>query len=122
MSIIVTDSKSVHLHNHQTELDWLFSTFLYSILGKEGDFSAMMKSSLRSIPFFEYAINDLHMCFLDRNWEQDQSHFDSFLTNYLSALNPISFLLSPEGTVICRSTYEKSQRYATNMSRPVLEV
>ena len=118
----MTGSKSVYLHNHQTEWDWLFSSFLYSIFGKEGDFSAMMKSSLRSIPLFGYAIKDLHMCFLDRNWERDQLPFDSFLTDYLTSLNPISFLLSPEGTVYCRSTYERSQRYAKNAGRPVLEV
>lgn len=115
-------SKSIFLHNHQTELDWLISSFFYSIFNKEGDFSAVMKGSLRSIPVFGYAIQDIHMCLLDRNWENDRSHFDSFLTDYLASLKPISCLMCPEGTTFARSTYESSQRYAKKSGRPVLEV
>lgn len=89
---------------------------------REGDFSAIMKGSLGSIPVFGYAVRDANMCLLDRNWEKDRATFDNYLDGFISAKNPVLSLLYPEGTTYARSTYESSHRFAKKTGRPVLEV
>ena len=81
-----------------------------------------MKGDLGSIPVFGYAMRDVNMCMLARDWERDRTSFDNYLDAFISAKNPIMCLLYPEGTTYAGSTYATSQRYATKMGRPVLEV
>lgn len=75
-----------------------------------------------SIPVIGYAIRDVNMCFLDRNWEKDRHNLDTFIANFISAASPISVLLCPEGTTLTQESYERSQRYAKKVDRPCLEV
>lgn len=75
-----------------------------------------------SIPVIGYAIRDVNMCFLDRNWEKDRHNLDTFISNFISAASPISVLLCPEGTTLTQESYERSQRYAKKVDRPCLEV
>lgn len=81
-----------------------------------------MKCHPSSIPVIGYAIRDVNMCFLDRNWEKDRHNLDVFIENFISAASPISVLLCPEGTTLTQETYERSQRYAKKVDRPCLEV
>ena len=81
-----------------------------------------MKCYPSSIPVIGYAIRDVNMCFLDRNWEKDRHNLDVFIENFISAASPISVLLCPEGTTLTQETYERSQRYAKKVDRPCLEV
>ena len=69
-----------------------------------------------------YAIREVQMCFLDRNWDSDRHNLDVYIKNFISAENPISVLLCPEGTTLTQESYQRSQRYAKKVDRPCLEV
>ena len=47
-----------------------------------------MKCHPSSIPVIGYAIRDVNMCFLDRNWEKDRHNLDVFIENFISAASP----------------------------------
>ena len=102
------------------------------MFGKETDFSAIMKGSLRfafiylfmfsKIPILGYVVQDLNMCLLDRNWETDQAHFRTFLERFTTHPCGECVFLCPEGTTRTAKNISKSKAFATKTNRPQFDV
>ncbi|XP_051471288.1 lysocardiolipin acyltransferase 1 isoform X3 [Apus apus] len=94
----VPGERSVIIMNHRTRMDWMFlwSCLLrYSYLRLE---KICLKSSLKSIPGFGWAMQVAAFVFIRRKWENDKSHFEKMLDYFCDIKEPLQLLIFPEGT------------------------
>ncbi|XP_065883562.1 lysocardiolipin acyltransferase 1-like isoform X3 [Dysidea avara] len=106
------------LMNHRTHLDWLF---LWSVVSRYGNlycWKAVMKSSLKHIPLYGWALQyGLHV-FINRVWSDDQTELQSKLQIYNTYDLPLQLLLFPGGGDLTLKTKSCSDSYADSKGYP----
>ncbi|RMC12311.1 hypothetical protein DUI87_09824 [Hirundo rustica rustica] len=94
----VPGERSVIIMNHRTRMDWMFlwnCLLRYSYLRLE---KICLKSSLKSIPGFGWAMQVAAFIFIQRKWEDDKNHFEKMLDYFCDIREPLQLLIFPEGT------------------------
>jgi lysocardiolipin and lysophospholipid acyltransferase len=115
---------NVIVMNHRTRLDWfyLWMTFLHttcSPLSVGRVFKIVLKSSLRHLPGFGWAMQASRFLFLDRNWEKDKLHLTDSLNNIAFHAHPHSILIFPEGTDFEPKSLASSHSFAKKNNLPL---
>ncbi|XP_032071415.1 lysocardiolipin acyltransferase 1 isoform X3 [Thamnophis elegans] len=98
--------------NHRTRMDWMFlwSCLLrYSYLRLE---KICLKSSLKVIPGFGWAMQVAAFIFIQRKWEEDKHHFGNMLDYFCDIHEPLQLLIFPEGTDLTDETKARSDKFA----------
>ncbi|XP_072404805.1 lysocardiolipin acyltransferase 1-like [Chiloscyllium punctatum] len=99
----VPGERSVIIMNHRTRLDWMYMwncLLRYSYLRME---KICLKSSLKSIPGFGWAMQMSAFIFVRRNWGEDQQHLSLILDYLCDIKHPLQLLMFPEGTDLTES-------------------
>ncbi|KAF4800463.1 hypothetical protein TURU_044455 [Turdus rufiventris] len=108
----VPGERSVIIMNHRTRMDWMFlwnCLLRYSYLRLE---KICLKSSLKSIPGFGWAMQVAAFVFIQRKWEDDKSHFENMLDYFCDIREPLQLLIFPEGTDLTANTKARSNEFA----------
>ncbi|NXJ49438.1 LCLT1 acyltransferase, partial [Spizaetus tyrannus] len=108
----VPGERSVIIMNHRTRMDWMFlwnCLLRYSYLRLE---KICLKSSLKSIPGFGWAMQVAAFVFIQRKWEDDKSHFEKMLDYFCDIREPLQLLIFPEGTDLTANTKARSNEFA----------
>lgn len=112
----IPGERSVIIMNHRTRLDWMFlwnCLLRYSYLRLE---KICLKSSLKSVPGFGWAMQVASFIFIRRKWEEDRSHFESMLDYFCDIKEPLQLLFFPEGTDLTENTKSRSHDFAEKNS------
>ncbi|XP_043367582.1 lysocardiolipin acyltransferase 1 isoform X3 [Dermochelys coriacea] len=94
----IPGERSVIIMNHRTRMDWMFlwnCLLRYSYLRLE---KICLKSSLKSVPGFGWAMQVAAFIFIQRKWEDDKNHFENMLDYFCDIREPLQLLIFPEGT------------------------
>nr|XP_014353287.1 PREDICTED: lysocardiolipin acyltransferase 1 isoform X2 [Latimeria chalumnae] len=94
----IPGERSVIIMNHRTRLDWMFlwnCLLRYSYLRLE---KICLKSALKSVPGFGWAMQVASFIFIQRKWEEDKRHFEAMLDYFCDIKEPLQLLIFPEGT------------------------
>ncbi|KAH0509717.1 Lysocardiolipin acyltransferase 1 [Microtus ochrogaster] len=94
----VPGERSVIIMNHRTRVDWMFlwnCLMRYSYLRLE---KICLKSSLKSVPGFGWAMQVAAFIFIHRKWKDDKSHFEDMIDYFCDIHEPLQLLIFPEGT------------------------
>ncbi|XP_065445419.1 lysocardiolipin acyltransferase 1 isoform X10 [Chrysemys picta bellii] len=94
----IPGERSVIIMNHRTRMDWMFlwnCLLRYSYLRLE---KICLKSSLKSVPGFGWAMQVAAFIFIQRKWEDDKNHFENMLDYFCDIHEPLQLLIFPEGT------------------------
>ncbi|KAM4693187.1 lysocardiolipin acyltransferase 1 isoform 1-T2 [Discoglossus pictus] len=108
----IPGERSVIIMNHRTRLDWMFlwSCLLrYSYLRLE---KICLKSSLKAVPGFGWAMQVAAFIFIRRKWEEDKNHFEHMLDYFCDIKEPLQLLIFPEGTDLTENTKARSDEFA----------
>ncbi|XP_053315799.1 lysocardiolipin acyltransferase 1 [Spea bombifrons] len=108
----IPGERSVIIMNHRTRLDWMFlwnCLLRYSYLRLE---KICLKSSLKSVPGFGWAMQVAAFIFIRRKWEEDKSHFEAMLDYFCDIKEPLQLLIFPEGTDLTENTKARSDDFA----------
>ncbi|KAM6459945.1 lysocardiolipin acyltransferase 1 [Liasis olivaceus] len=108
----IPEERSVIIMNHRTRMDWMFlwSCLLrYSYLRLE---KICLKSSLKGIPGFGWAMQVAAFIFIQRKWEEDKHHFEKMLDYFCDIHEPLQLLIFPEGTDLTDETKARSDTFA----------
>uniref|UniRef100_A0A8D0GFX9 Lysocardiolipin acyltransferase 1 n=1 Tax=Sphenodon punctatus TaxID=8508 RepID=A0A8D0GFX9_SPHPU len=108
----IPGERSVIIMNHRTRMDWMFlwnCLIRYSYLRLE---KICLKSSLKSIPGFGWAMQVAAFIFIHRRWEDDKNHFEKMLDYFCDIHEPLQLLIFPEGTDLTANTKTRSNEYA----------
>ncbi|XP_032071417.1 lysocardiolipin acyltransferase 1 isoform X5 [Thamnophis elegans] len=108
----IPGERSVIIMNHRTRMDWMFlwSCLLrYSYLRLE---KICLKSSLKVIPGFGWAMQVAAFIFIQRKWEEDKHHFGNMLDYFCDIHEPLQLLIFPEGTDLTDETKARSDKFA----------
>ncbi|XP_078255073.1 lysocardiolipin acyltransferase 1 [Rhinoraja longicauda] len=117
----VPGESSVIIMNHRTRLDWMYlwnCLLRYSYLRME---KICLKSSLKTIPGFGWAMQVAAFIFIERQWERDQDHLKAMLDYFSDGRQPLQLLMFPEGTDLTTSTRVKSDEFAESRALPKYE-
>jgi len=109
-----TDRTSLILCNHRSRIDWMYIWVLVARFGTSASLKIALKDSLRSVPFFGWAMQAFLFIFLSRrDREHDLTALREGLRYAVHTLRePTTFLLFPEGTDLSPSSLEKSKAWA----------
>ncbi|XP_027706324.1 lysocardiolipin acyltransferase 1 [Vombatus ursinus] len=108
----VPGERSVIIMNHRTRMDWMFlwnCLLRYSYLRLE---KICLKSSLKSVPGFGWAMQAAAYIFIHRRWKDDKSHFENMLNYFCDIQEPLQLLIFPEGTDLTENSKAKSNEFA----------
>ncbi|XP_044145380.1 lysocardiolipin acyltransferase 1 isoform X1 [Bufo gargarizans] len=108
----IPGERSVIIMNHRTRLDWMFlwnCLLRYSYLRLE---KICLKSSLKAVPGFGWAMQVAAFIFIRRKWEEDKSHFEAMLDYFCDIKEPLQLLIFPEGTDLTENTKARSHEFA----------
>ncbi|XP_048365691.1 lysocardiolipin acyltransferase 1 [Sphaerodactylus townsendi] len=108
----IPGERSVIIMNHRTRMDWMFlwnCLLRYSYLRLE---KICLKSSLKGIPGFGWAMQVAAFIFIQRKWEEDKNHFENMLDYFCDIHEPLQLLLFPEGTDLTENTKARSNDFA----------
>ncbi|XP_071996079.1 lysocardiolipin acyltransferase 1 [Engystomops pustulosus] len=108
----IPGERSVIIMNHRTRLDWMFlwnCLLRYSYLRLE---KICLKSSLKAVPGFGWAMQVAAFIFIRRKWEEDKSHFEAMLDYFCDIKEPLQLLIFPEGTDLTENTRARSHEFA----------
>ncbi|XP_056669207.1 lysocardiolipin acyltransferase 1 isoform X2 [Monodelphis domestica] len=108
----VPGERSVIIMNHRTRMDWMFlwnCLMRYSYLRLE---KICLKSSLKSVPGFGWAMQAAAYIFIHRKWKDDKSHFENMLNYFCDIQEPLQLLIFPEGTDLTENSKAKSNEFA----------
>ncbi|XP_026551418.1 lysocardiolipin acyltransferase 1 [Pseudonaja textilis] len=108
----IPGERSVIIMNHRTRMDWMFlwSCLLrYSYLRLE---KICLKSTLKVIPGFGWAMQVAAFIFIQRKWEEDKHHFGNMLDYFCDIHEPLQLLIFPEGTDLTDETKARSDTFA----------
>ncbi|TRY88716.1 hypothetical protein DNTS_029658 [Danionella cerebrum] len=115
------NESSLILMNHRTRLDWMF---LWSCLMRRSELTLLkicLKSALKSVPGFGWAMQVGCYLFLSRRWMVDRSHLSNILKFFCHIREPVQILLFPEGTDLTEHTRSRSDEFAEKHSLPKYE-
>ncbi|KAJ7340993.1 hypothetical protein JRQ81_004457 [Phrynocephalus forsythii] len=108
----IPGERSVIIMNHRTRMDWMFlwnCLLRYSYLRLE---KICLKSSLKGIPGFGWAMQVSAFIFIQRKWEEDRHHFENMLDYFCDINEPLQLLIFPEGTDLTDNTKARSNAFA----------
>ncbi|XP_029448876.1 LOW QUALITY PROTEIN: lysocardiolipin acyltransferase 1 [Rhinatrema bivittatum] len=108
----IPGERSVIIMNHRTRLDWMFlwnCLLRYSYLRLE---KICLKSSLKALPGFGWAMQVAAFIFIHRKWEEDKHHFKAMLDYFCDIKEPLQLLIFPEGTDLTENTKARSNEFA----------
>ncbi|XP_060101410.1 lysocardiolipin acyltransferase 1 [Heteronotia binoei] len=108
----IPGERSVIIMNHRTRMDWMFlwnCLLRYSYLRLE---KICLKSSLKGIPGFGWAMQVAAFIFIQRKWEEDKNHFENMLDYFCDIHEPLQLLIFPEGTDLTENTKARSNEFA----------
>ncbi|XP_033000524.1 lysocardiolipin acyltransferase 1 isoform X1 [Lacerta agilis] len=108
----IPGERSVIIMNHRTRMDWMFlwnCLLRYSYLRLE---KICLKSSLKGIPGFGWAMQVAAFIFIHRRWEEDKNHFENMLDYFCDINEPLQLLFFPEGTDLTDNTKARSNEFA----------
>ncbi|XP_037751521.1 lysocardiolipin acyltransferase 1 isoform X5 [Chelonia mydas] len=108
----IPGERSVIIMNHRTRMDWMFlwnCLLRYSYLRLE---KICLKSSLKSVPGFGWAMQVAAFIFIQRKWEDDKNHFENMLDYFCDIREPLQLLIFPEGTDLTANTKARSNEFA----------
>nr|XP_056708706.1 lysocardiolipin acyltransferase 1 [Euleptes europaea] len=108
----IPGERSVIIMNHRTRMDWMFlwnCLLRYSYLRLE---KICLKSSLKGIPGFGWAMQTAAFIFIQRKWEEDRNHFENMLDYFCDIHEPLQLLIFPEGTDLTENTKARSNEFA----------
>uniref|UniRef100_A0A8C5MYN6 Lysocardiolipin acyltransferase 1 n=1 Tax=Leptobrachium leishanense TaxID=445787 RepID=A0A8C5MYN6_9ANUR len=108
----IPGERSVIIMNHRTRLDWMFlwnCLLRYSYLRLE---KICLKSSLKAVPGFGWAMQIAAFIFIHRKWEEDKNHFEAMLDYFCDIKEPLQLLIFPEGTDLTENTKARSDKFA----------
>ncbi|XP_042327904.1 lysocardiolipin acyltransferase 1 [Sceloporus undulatus] len=108
----IPGERSVIIMNHRTRMDWMFlwnCLLRYSYLRLE---KICLKSSLKGIPGFGWAMQVAAFIFIHRKWEEDKNHFENMLDYFCDIHEPLQLLIFPEGTDLTDNTKARSNAFA----------
>ncbi|XP_076841771.1 lysocardiolipin acyltransferase 1 [Brachyhypopomus gauderio] len=117
----IPGERSVIIMNHRTRLDWMFlwcCLLRYSYLRLE---KVCLKAALKAVPGFGWAMQVAAFIFIQRKWEQDQSHMAEMLEYFCDIREPLQLLLFPEGTDLTDNTRARSHKFAEENGLPRYE-
>lgn len=112
----IPGERSVIIMNHRTRLDWMFlwnCLLRYSYLRLE---KICLKSTLKAVPGFGWAMQIAAFIFIHRKWEEDKSHFEAMLDYFCDIKEPLQLLIFPEGTDLTENTKARSNEFAEKNS------
>ncbi|XP_077197119.1 lysocardiolipin acyltransferase 1 isoform X1 [Paroedura picta] len=108
----IPGERSVIIMNHRTRMDWMFlwnCLLRYSYLRLE---KICLKSSLKGIPGFGWAMQVAAFIFIQRKWDEDKNHFENMLDYFCDIREPLQLLIFPEGTDLTENTKARSNQFA----------
>ncbi|GAB1301315.1 Lysocardiolipin acyltransferase 1 [Apodemus speciosus] len=108
----VPGERSVIIMNHRTRVDWMFlwnCLMRYSYLRLE---KICLKSSLKSVPGFGWAMQVAAFIFIHRKWKDDKSHFEDMIDYFCVIHEPLQLLIFPEGTDLTENNKARSNDFA----------
>ncbi|KAL1764380.1 lysocardiolipin acyltransferase 1, partial [Sigmodon hispidus] len=108
----VPGERSVIIMNHRTRVDWMFlwnCLMRYSYLRLE---KICLKSSLKSVPGFGWAMQAAAFIFIHRKWKDDKSHFEDMIDYFCDIREPVQLLIFPEGTDLTENNKTRSNDFA----------
>ncbi|XP_059838508.1 lysocardiolipin acyltransferase 1 [Hypanus sabinus] len=117
----IPGERSVIIMNHRTRLDWMYlwnCLLRYSYLRME---KICLKSSLKSIPGFGWAMQVAAFIFIERKWERDREHLQLMLDHLCDIQQPLQLLMFPEGTDLTATTKGRSDEFAESRGFPKYE-
>ncbi len=110
------DEKVLVICNHHCRLDWLYLWPLVARHGKCGALHVTLKDSLRSAPFFGWAMQAFGFAFVSR---RDRAGDLNVIQSSLAGRKPLWALLFPEGTDLSESNVAKSQKHGATLKPPM---
>ncbi|XP_072356480.1 lysocardiolipin acyltransferase 1 isoform X1 [Scyliorhinus torazame] len=117
----IPGERTVIIMNHRTRLDWMYlwnCLLRYSYLRME---KICLKSSLKSIPGFGWAMQVAAFIFVRRNWEEDQEYLSLMLEYLCDIKHPLQLLMFPEGTDLTDFNKARSDEFAAARGLPTYE-
>ncbi|KAL6069296.1 hypothetical protein STEG23_005522, partial [Scotinomys teguina] len=108
----VPGERSIIIMNHRTRVDWMFlwnCLMRYSYLRLE---KICLKSSLKSVPGFGWAMQAAAFIFIHRKWKDDKSHFEDMIDYFCDIREPLQLLIFPEGTDLTENNKARSNDFA----------
>lgn len=108
----VPGERSVIIMNHRTRVDWMFlwnCLMRYSYLRLE---KICLKSSLKSVPGFGWAMQAAAFIFIHRKWKDDKNHFEDMIDYFCDIHEPLQLLIFPEGTDLTENNKTRSNDFA----------
>jgi len=103
--------------NHNCRVDWLFFWCLAARYGKCGQLCIAVKSELKNVPLFGWAIQAFCFLFLSR---ADREKDIESIYRVLGQFDPIFLLIFPEGTDLSESNVAKAQKYGSTLKPPLI--
>jgi lysocardiolipin and lysophospholipid acyltransferase len=110
------DEKVLVICNHHCRLDWLYLWPLVMRHGRCGALHVTLKDSLRSAPFFGWAMQSFGFAFVSR---KDREGDLDVIKSSLADRKPLWALLFPEGTDLSDSNVKKSQAHGATLTPPI---
>ena len=113
---VCDDEKVLVICNHHCRLDWLYLWPLVMRHGRCGALHVTLKDSLRSAPFFGWAMQAFGFAFVSR---RDRAGDLDVIQSSLAGRTPLWALLFPEGTDLSESNVAKSQKHGATLKPPI---
>ena len=110
------DEKVLVICNHHCRLDWLYLWPLVMRHGRCASLHVTLKDSLRSAPFFGWAVQAFGFAFVSR---RDRAGDLDVIQSSLAGRTPLWALLFPEGTDLSDSNVAKSQKHGATLKPPI---
>uniref|UniRef100_A0A8C4QEN2 Lysocardiolipin acyltransferase 1 n=1 Tax=Eptatretus burgeri TaxID=7764 RepID=A0A8C4QEN2_EPTBU len=104
--------RSIIIMNHRTRLDWMF---LWSCLLRSSYLrqeKICLKSDVKHIPGFGWAMQVASFIFIDRKWEVDKKRIIQQLDYFRDVDQRLQLLFFPEGTDLTPNTSARSNEFA----------
>ncbi|XP_063711277.1 lysocardiolipin acyltransferase 1-like [Symsagittifera roscoffensis] len=116
---------NLFIMNHRTRLDWyyIWLAFLKSTnaFRMAQMFKIVLKSSLSKIPGYGWSMQMSRFLFLERNWERDKEHLDTYSSMVIDHGAPHSILIFPEGTDYEPNSLLSSHSFARKNNLPAYD-
>jgi len=101
------------MSNHLIYTDWIYIWFVYWFFDKSHTLVFFLANKFKYIPILGIGMQFFNFVFLQRNWSKDHKILhDAFNFFKKNSNQDASFIIFPEGTVLCDSTLEVCQKYA----------
>ena len=110
------------MSNHRTRIDWLL-LWPFFLRANEGRLlwrlKIALKSSLRNIPIFGWAMQHFRFLFLSRDRKMDEKIITETANHWTLSNDGPTFLIFPEGSDLSETNIAKSQAFAKEHGKPL---